>query len=282
MLDRAMSFLKAEMESGGAWRYWSKAHPSHSLIPPDIDDTVCCSLVLRQQKVEFTPNTDLILANRNNKGLLYTWFSPRLPAPLNLSYWRIALRTLLNPLAFCLFWTVNESKPDDVDSVVNANALCYLGARQETEPLIRHLCEIIEKDEEQSSDKWHLSPLNLYYSVSRALFMGVQELHKIRELVISKIGALSHPDGMIGTSSLDTALAACALINLQNGGDLLDSAIQHLLNQQREDGAWSRSPLYYGGPKKYFGWGSEELTAGFALEALARYREFTLNERCKT
>jgi hypothetical protein len=30
--------------------------------------------------------------------------------------------------------------------------------------------------------------------------------------------------------------------------------------------------MYYGGPKKYYGWGSEELTTGFCIEALGRYQ----------
>ncbi len=38
------------------------------------------------------------------------------------------------------------------------------------------------------------------------------------------------------------------------------------------DGSWPRAALYYSGPKKLYGWGSEELITGFCLEALLRYQ----------
>lgn len=42
--------------------------------------------------------------------------------------------------------------------------------------------------------------------------------------------------------------------------------------QQMADRSWPRASLYYSGPKKRYAWGSEELTTGFCLEALLRYR----------
>jgi len=38
------------------------------------------------------------------------------------------------------------------------------------------------------------------------------------------------------------------------------------------DGSWPRATLYYSGPKKLYGCGSEELVTGFCLEALLHYR----------
>jgi len=34
----------------------------------------------------------------------------------------------------------------------------------------------------------------------------------------------------------------------------------------------TRRDLYYSGPKRLYGWGSEELVTGFCLEALLHYR----------
>jgi hypothetical protein len=34
----------------------------------------------------------------------------------------------------------------------------------------------------------------------------------------------------------------------------------------------TRAGLYYSGPKKLYGWGSEELVTGFCLEVLLHYR----------
>jgi hypothetical protein len=165
MLDRAVRFLLAEMEGPGLWRYWTKGHRYHSAIPPDLDDTACVSYVLRRHGARFPDNTRLVLANRDRAGLFYTWVTPRWPMPRVAAFWRASLRQWLSPLKLHYFWRLNESEPSDVDCVVNANVLFYLG-----------------------------------------------------------------------------------------------------------DGEWARAVLYYGGPKRYYGWGSEELTTGFCLEALLRYR----------
>jgi hypothetical protein len=83
ILDKALGFLLAEMEGSGLWRYWTKRHQTHSTSPPDLDDTACASFVLRRHNVPFPPNLKLILANRNRKGLFYTWPTARrsLPPP---------------------------------------------------------------------------------------------------------------------------------------------------------------------------------------------------------
>ena len=54
-------------------------------------------------------------------------------------------------------------------------------------------------------------------------------------------------------------------------------ARQHIVSetwdaQGEAPGHWPRWLLYYGGPKLLLGWGSEEMTTGFCLEALARYQ----------
>jgi hypothetical protein len=82
------------------------------------------------------------------------------------------------------------------------------------------------------------------------------------------IGSLLSGDDV---STLETSMGLCALLNL--GVQALDliPSIRFLLKTQSPVGDWRRSLLYFGGPSKSLGWGSEELTSAFCLEGLARF-----------
>jgi hypothetical protein len=272
MLEKVVQFFLAEMEGPGLWRYWTNNHEHHKTIPPDLDDIACVSSVLRQHGVPFPSNIQHIMANRNRQGLFYTWLTPRWPMPLNLAYWRVVLRQWLSPLKLHYFWKLNESAPNDVDCVVNANVLFYVGENQNTQAVIEHLIEVVRRGEEACCDKWHLNRFTFYYALSRNLLSGVQSLAILRDEIVERIVAAANLDGSIGANALETALAICALLN---GNWLVPDvvpAIRFLLAAQQPTGDWPRAVLYYGGPKKYYGWGSEDLTTGFCLESLLRYR----------
>jgi hypothetical protein len=51
----------------------------------------------------------------------------------------------------------------------------------------------------------------------------------------------------------------------------MERAIRVLLAREGPAGEWPATAMYYGGPKKYYGWGSEEVTTGICIEALSRY-----------
>lgn len=272
MLEKAVGFFVDEMEGPGLWRYWTKRHEYHSVIPPDLDDVACVSLVLRQQGVAFPSNRELILANRDRRGLFHTWLTPRWPPPASARFWRVALPQLANPVKLYYFWKLNESEPDDVDCVVNANVLFYLGDGPETRPVAEYLIDAFRRGREECCDKWHLNRFTFYYVVARNARAGVAGLGELREEAAARIAGAARPDGRIGADALETALAVCALLDWRSEPAELEPAVAFLLSAQREAGDWPRAALYYGGPKKYYGWGSEELTTGFCLEALAHYR----------
>lgn len=270
LIEKALRFFLAEMEGRGLWRYWTKQHRYHSIIPPDLDDIACVSYVLRRHGVAFPDNLPLLLANRDPRGLFYTWLTPRWPPPTLAACWRAVLPQWLSPVKLYYFWKLNESKPLDVDCVVNANVLLYAGERPETRPVVDYLIDSLRRGVEGCCDKWHLNPYMFQYAVSRCFREGVKALGAIRDESIGRIVAAARPDGSIGENVLDTALAACALLNWEASPPELASAVRYLLGTQLEEGAWPRAVLYYGGPKKFYGWGSEELTTGFCLEALLR------------
>ena len=268
---KALRFLRAEMEGPGLWRYWTSKNPKHRLIPIDLDDTCCASFALAQNGEPFPSNVDILLANRNQQGLFYTWLLPRRRLLLRpAAWWAMRWEILLFPLRR-QFWQLAEATPGDVDCVVNANTLLYLGENEMTRPVVEELRRCIVDQQEADCDKWYLKALSFYYMLSRAYFNGVVGVGPTRSAIVERLARVAHDDGGFG-NALDTALAVCSLLNLDGPAPLIEAAIARLMAQQGDNGAWPSHPLYWGGPKKVYGWGSEALTTALCVEALAHYR----------
>jgi hypothetical protein len=274
LLTRTTGFLQYQMQHGGLWRHYGRQHPWYKLCPPDVDDTACASAVLRARGIDCPrpSNVPLLLANRNREGLFYTWFVLRPRCQTNRTYWRVTLPELLRPLQSLRFWYAVEAHRNDADGVVNANALYYLGDRPETRPIVAFLLRIIAENREADCDLWYRDPFFVYYFFTRCYHAGISALEPLRAPIIARIRAAAQPDGRLGTTLLDTAWAVCSLLNLGSNPPELAPAIQFIINAQQPGGEWPRWLAYYGGPQKLQGWGSEELTTAFCLEALARYQ----------
>ncbi|MEC4806360.1 MAG: UbiA family prenyltransferase [Jaaginema sp. PMC 1079.18] len=268
LTQKGLVFLKNEMIFGGLWKYWSAKNEQQKIIPPDLDDICCISHLLKINNIPVPNNQGIILGNRNNQGIFYTWLLPRsIPSiVLNLITFSQALSHSDE------IWQLTD--PDDICSVVNANVLLYLGEDKRTEKTIQYLVDIILDNKEEASLSFYDHPLSLYYMVSRAYFNGVTSLKLTKTPILNKIANLQKADGSFGDELL-TALAICTLLNFNHIVPSLDRAIQFLLNTQQADGSWRRIPLYGGqADQKLFG--SEALTTGFCVEALARYRLLNL------
>jgi hypothetical protein len=278
MLTRATGFFQYQMHRGGLWHHFTELHRWRHLCPLDVDDTACISDILRSRGIACPrpSNLPLLLANRTPQGLFYSWFLLRPRWNTNLSHWRITLPELLRPIKSLLFWHNVEAHRNDVDGVVNANALYYLGDRPETQPVIDFLLRIIAEGQETDCDLWYRDAHIVYYFFSRNYFRGISRLEPARQPVIARILAAARPDGRLGDTVVDTALAVCTLLNWRVEPPELGPAIDFLLRAQQPNGEWPRWLVYYGGPKKLMGWGSEEMTTAFCLEALARYRALPL------
>src|ERR1700722_12201255 len=228
MTGRALRFLRAQMEPGGVWRYWTAEHEHHRTIPPDLDDTACVAQVLRRHGVPIPDHRVLLLANRDRRGLFYTWITPRWrPPPAHVGFWRIALQRYRTPVRSQMFWRRSESAPSDIDGVVNANVLFHLGESPDTAPVVAHLVDVIRRGEEACCDKWHLNPFAFHYMAARCFAAGVEGLRRVREQAIARIVAGANDDGSIGASVLDTALAACALRDWAAGDRAAQRAVAH-------------------------------------------------------
>jgi hypothetical protein len=247
MKSAAVGFLAREMKPPGVWKYFS----STSLIDldPDLDDTACASFVLRDTHPDIRAgrNIDIILGNTSDDGLFFTWLR-------------------------------KKGAPNDVDSVVNANVLLYLGDREETAAVSHYLNKIIAAGREADGHYYYPDDCALYYALTRAYFNGAISLEPAKDRIPARIADRQQKNGSFGNELL-TALAICSLLNCSCADSvLLGRGIEYLTNTQRNDGSWPRR-AYYGGPlpglPRTNWYGSEELTTGFCLEALARFQ--TLN-----
>jgi hypothetical protein len=270
ILRKAIRFLAGEMEGGGVWRYWST---TLGYVPPDLDDTACISFLLRGHGISVPDNTGVLLGNRDSRGLFYTWVLPHVTWTTHMSYWRIALREVVKLRQLYILCKCNECKPDDLDAVVNANVLHYLGERPETLPIIRYLIQVIEEQAEESCDRYYGSRFSFYYFLSRNHASDIRGFEPVGDTIVGRIKSHAHPDGVIGNHILHTALAACALMDWKDHSAVFDDAIQAILRARQPSGGWQKFPIYFSGRSKKVVFGSEEITTGFCLEALSRYRK---------
>ena len=272
MLKKSTDFLQYQIGRGATWNHFAYSESIRRVCPQDIDDTACVSHFLIERNTGFKKeaNKKLILDNKNSQGLLYTWFTFRWRFNANKTYWRLAATELKSPIRSYFFWN-EEARRSDIDTVVNANVLHYLGDIPEMQPVIDHIIDTINKNQEHDCDKWYRNLFSVYYFFTRCYFAGIKKLLPIVEPIKERIIQQAKENGQIGNTPLDTALAACSLINLGYTGPVLTNAIHYLTTTQEQHGGWPRQLLYYGGRKKLSGYGSEELVTGFCVEALARY-----------
>ena len=270
MLRRTLDFLRAEKQPGGLWRYWNRSAPLFYQIPPDADDTSCISHLLRETTGEIFDNEEFLLSNVAPSGLFYTWIIPRAQLSASVRYWKTLLRDMNRGRLF-EFWHAGARR-DDIDSVVNANVLLYLGERSETKPVVRYLLDVAERGLEAETDRWYRSVPAFYYALARCFSAGISELGDARGAMERGVRAIMNDDGSIGGNALQTSLAACALSMFGSTSSMRDSATGFLIGCQMADGGWETHPFYYDGrPVPEITWGSRSVTTGFALEALLRH-----------
>ncbi|WP_234567147.1 prenyltransferase/squalene oxidase repeat-containing protein [Rhodohalobacter sp. 614A] len=278
ILKNIATFLRDQMRVGGTWNFFTRTHVAGNLSPNDVDDTAVVARFLKEMDHPFPEHMtkNILLANRRRDGLFYTWFTFRFKWNINKHYLFLSAQEFKHPLRSFAFWKRFPCERDDVDAVVNASALYYFGKIPETEPIISYLIDIIENKKEEICDKWYCNPFSVYYYFSRIYASGVKDLEKIKNPIIQRIKAQLREDGCIGNSFLDTTIALSSLFNLDFTDDaFLSKSIDYLLSKQNKNGSWNRGIHFYAGPGKELGYGSEELSTGFCLESLARYRQIT-------
>lgn len=278
ILNNSVAFLQYQSMRAGVWNNFTTWSSLFKLCPADVDNTACASKLLKTLNKPFPDNRMILSYNRAKSGLFYTWYTLRPNTVWNKNYWLLILREFKNPLGSIIFWNKFECNRNDIDAVVNANALFYLGLNDITKPIVEYIINIILENKEADCDEWYRNPFSVYYFFSRNYQNGVLELEPIKEPIIKRIIATIKDDGSIGDGILDTAFAIISLINLNYKSGVIEKAINYLLIKQTIHGNWARWAVYYGGAKKLSCLGSEEMTTGFCLEALSLFKTTLANE----
>ncbi len=264
-------FLFSQMGAGGLWRFWSRGHAGHLNIPPDVDDTACISEVLRAGGIAFPDNVPAILGNRDSEGRFYTWIVPRSRHLRWPRAWPALARVVRHRGRVKEFFRSGHARVPDVDGVVNANVLLYLGEGPATRGAVDYLKTILRRREEASCDRWYRSRFAVYYAVARCVAAGVRGLAGESVELVDRLRGAESPEGRFGEGVCDNALAVASLQMLGASSPEVGRGVQYLLEQQATNGSWPAERVYHdGGPNEEFGWGSEEITTGYCLEALSR------------
>jgi hypothetical protein len=244
--SRALDFLLREMDPDGLWRHPSSDKPQHYDTPLDVDDTSIASAALAAAGREVPDNRRFLLANRERSGLFRTWIVRWWPHPL---------------LTYRFFQFTAEVH--DVDAVVNANVVIYLGDCEETRPAIEHMLAVLRANREMMSTIWYGSRFSVWYFFSQALH-GIAPA--AGEMIVPRIEATAP------VNALELAVATSTLLLWNRVPD-----VRPLIEAQLPSGAWPRAGFYHMGrrplesqPKPPW-WGSEALTTVLAVEALTRY-----------
>lgn len=269
IIQQGAAFLKKECLSGGLWKFWTKDHPGFCAIPPDVDDTSCVAHLLEQLGERCThKNRAIVLGNRSPAGLIRTWILPR-SAHLHKPHTWSALKSCLrHPLQLLSFFSQGHVSPEDLDAVVMANAVLWLGECPETQPAIDWLHEVVCAAREEESDRYYQSPYPLYYSIARSTKIGHTAFDELRIPIVERIRLLLRLQ-VEGLDILSLALIAVVLGTWLPDSPEYSMAIQKILASQRSDGSWPARAFFFGACTKDKAWGSEALTTGFCLEALS-------------
>lgn len=241
MTRKGIKFFLAEQESGGIWRYWSSKNSKE--IDPDLDDIAMISYILKVNNISFGDNSDIVENNKNKTGLFNTWIRPP-----------------------------ERDNVNDVDCVVNANVLLYMGSNNSD--VCAYLNSAIRYNH-QSNYVYYLDNISLSYAIARAYKNNVLCLNESQQIIIKNLKLTSKANGSFG-NSLQTALALDALMDFGYRGLEVERGIAYLIKTQSKDGSWNTIPFYLG-PAPYYG--SKELTTALALEALNKYKIFFINQR---
>ncbi|HYC92332.1 MAG TPA: hypothetical protein VEO54_24195 [Thermoanaerobaculia bacterium] len=253
VVARAADSIESQTLRFGIWKY----SPDYGGgFPPDLDDTAMASLALRLAGREVPDNTHAFLANRNRDGLFFTWLSPRLRWLRDPRMWLIAAARWRHPFVHYRAFRVAGAREHDLDAVVNANVLYYLGRTAATEPIVPFLLRVLRERAEVGCDKWYDHRLGIWYFLSRALRHAGAGA---RPLLLERLR--SEPV----ETPLEHAFAACVLLDCDAPAD---AHIASIVETQLDSGGWPRAMVY---GDEWDGRGSESLTTAFCLEALSRW-----------
>jgi len=159
-----------------------------------------------------------------------------------------------------------------VDSVVNANALLYLGEGRDTARACAWLTSLVREGKEAGTFPYYAHATDLYYAMSRAHDRGAACLEEAMPALRGRVLGLVGPDGSVGGDVQHTLLGALALVHAGYRGPPLAAMRDFVLSGQQADGSFPASDIFAGpeppAPRTIF-WRSAAITTALAVELLS-------------
>ncbi len=221
----------------GVWRYWDH-------LPPDLDDTVLCSLVSdRHIWIFLGMNVECILSFRDQEGRFRTWM-------------------------------VEADKDLDnlnsVDSVVNANVVAYLGDHAETRSAQRWLERLVMDGREADTLVFYPECMDLYVAMARASRLAAPAFQRLCPTLAERISAgLDVRRKSIDVMRLAQGVTALDVLGEAKGAGILEGAADRIVQEQDAGGGWPGCKAWRSGPKRLIEWRSEALTTASCIGAIS-------------
>ncbi len=277
VLNRIDQFLLNERHKlFWVWNHFNNKHRLFKMNPYDVDSTAIALDYLRDRGKISLHDEKRTLAlfkdQLNSDGLFFTFFTFRGSLKCSWMSWILFLRELKSPISTRIFWQRVEADRKDVDGVVNVNVLYYLGRIPECEKLVSYLKEQLELGNELKFDKWYKSSSVIYYFVSRLNRKNFPELEGVFFRWKQELINFVELSNLNEVHDLDVALNAVSMINLKIDKNYILPCIMRIIQTQNNTGNWRKKAVYFGGPKKIMGWGSETLTTAICVEALMKFK----------
>lgn len=244
--ERAVSYLLAQREPAGIWRFFDKVTARE--LSPDVDDTSMAWAALKRSGHPIAADgLNAVRASRNETGLFNTWIG--------------------DPST----WKDIDSR--EIDPVVNLNVLLLFGLAQESiETVCHYVLAQADGGKFRDGSLYYASPCAFTHAFSRAYADGgVSCLASAVPTIRAATLSLQQSDGGWG-DDLETARGLLTLVNLGYRGPALERGVNVILARQTSDGGWAMAPAHNGDARRTR-YGSRCFTTAICLEALAKYRK---------
>lgn len=203
--SKGLDFIRSKKEKGDIWRFWG------TRIDPDLDDTSCSSYLISKNGEKLN-NKDVILNNRNEKGLFNTW--------------------------------IRKSEVNDAEGVVNANVLMYLGENIHTVKACRWIVSNLLSGKGKELVHYYPDVPVLFYTISRA--HSIHDFECVRKhvpVLVEKAAEMI--EGYVKKNDfLNVAFLLNTLLNFNVSGKELKQYSRFFIKGQNSDGSW-KSSLFF-------------------------------------
>ena len=255
LLEKAKNRILKAKEVAEVWRFWP-INVARNAVPPDLDDTAICTLVLKKLGVKLHNQSVFLNAITPDSDIL-TWILPNrkmlLKKPL------LFVKLLLERKKIKATISSNMLSYNDTEIGVSANVLCALGENIATKKVIAKIITSWNLDTENGS--FYDKKIVKAFHVARAYNEGIKGFKTLENAIIALI-----EENYNNYCFAELLLSGLILKYYQTNiklSDLINSKIIDTL--KKENNVIQYYPYFTSKDRNYYG-GSKSLTAAWFLE----------------